>query len=94
MKLKQVRVEEVILNQLGQRSIRLDAWAADETGRQFSTEMQNDTETDDVRRRSRYYQGRQSDSEIGEKFRSWNPEDLSEYEQPERKAGAGGPSAV
>ena len=33
MKLKQVRVEEVILNQLGQRSIRLDAWAADETGR-------------------------------------------------------------
>ena len=57
MKLKQVRVEEVILNQLGQRSIRLDAWAADETGRQFSTEMQNDTETDDVRRRSRYYQG-------------------------------------
>ena len=57
LKLKQVRVEEVILNQLGQRSIRLDAWAADETGRQFSTEMQNDTETDDVRRRSRYYQG-------------------------------------
>ena len=57
MKLKQVRVEEVILNQLGQRSIRLDAWAADETGRQFSTEIQNDTETDDVRRRSRYYQG-------------------------------------
>ena len=57
MKLKQVRVEEVILNQLGQWSIRLDAWAADETGRQFSTEMQNDTETDDVRRRSRYYQG-------------------------------------
>ena len=57
MKLKQVRVEEVILNQLGQRSIRLDAWAADKTGRQFSTEMQNDTETDDVRRRSRYYQG-------------------------------------
>ena len=57
MKLKQVRVEEVILNQLGQRSIRLDAWATDETGRQFSTEMQNDTETDDVRRRSRYYQG-------------------------------------
>ena len=50
-------MEEVILNQLGQWSIRLDAWAADETGRQFSTEMQNDTETDDVRRRSRYYQG-------------------------------------
>ena len=57
LKLKQMRVEEVILNQLGQRSIRLDAWAADETGRQFSTEMQNDTETDDVHRRSRYYQG-------------------------------------
>ncbi len=74
LKLKQMRVEEVILNQLGQRSIRLDAWAADETGRQFSTEMQNDTETDDVHRRSRYYQGLM-DSPIlksGKKTRYWH----------------------
>ncbi len=57
LKLKKVHVEEVILNRQGRRAIRLDAWALSTDGRQFNTEMQNDTENDDVRKRSRYYQG-------------------------------------
>ncbi len=57
LKLKKVRVEEVILNKSGKRAIRLDAWALSEDNRQFATEMQNDTSKDDVRKRSRYYQG-------------------------------------
>lgn len=55
--LEEVKVEEVILNQKGKRAIRLDAWARSSDERQFAIEMQNDTERDDVRRRSRYYQG-------------------------------------
>ncbi len=57
LKLKKVRVEEVVLNKSGKRAIRLDAWALSEDNRQFATEMQNDTSKDDVRKRSRYYQG-------------------------------------
>lgn len=55
--LNQVKVEQVVLNKSGKRAIRLDAWALDEKQRQFNMEMQNDTKNDDVRKRSRYYQG-------------------------------------
>lgn len=55
--LKEVKAEQVILNKSGKRAIRLDAWAVDVNERQFNTEMQNDTSSDDVRKRSRYYQG-------------------------------------
>ena len=57
LKLARVHVEEVVLNAIGKRAIRLDAWAESEDERQFVTEMQNDTQNDDVRRRSRFYQG-------------------------------------
>ena len=57
LELKEVHVEEVILNRSGQRAIRLDARATDISGRNFATEMQNDTEQDDKRRRARFYQG-------------------------------------
>lgn len=55
--LQEVKVEQVILNEDGKRAIRLDAWALDENHRQFDMEMQNDTKQDDIRKRSRYYQG-------------------------------------
>lgn len=57
LKLKEVKVEEVVLNRVGKRAIRLDAWAMDMENRQYATEMQNDTSKDDVRKRSRFYQG-------------------------------------
>ena len=57
LELKEVHVEEVILNKSGQRAIRLDARATDLSGRNFATEMQNDTEQDDMRCRARFYQG-------------------------------------
>lgn len=57
LKLKEVHVEQVILNQSGKRAIRLDAWALDQENRQYNMEMQNDTDTDDIRKRARYYQG-------------------------------------
>ena len=57
LKLSEVKVEQVILNSVGKRAIRLDAWAVDKNNRQFNTEMQNDTLNDDIRKRSRYYQG-------------------------------------
>lgn len=56
LNLKEVKVEQVILNKSGKRAIRLDAWAQDVRDRQFDMEMQNDTDGDDVRRRSRFYQ--------------------------------------
>lgn len=56
LQLKDIRVEQVILNRTGKRAIRLDAWAVDTANRQFNTEMQNDTSGDDVRKRSRFYQ--------------------------------------
>lgn len=57
LKLKEVKAEQVILNKCGKRAIRLDAWAIDMRERQFDMEMQNDTDGDDVRKRSRFYQG-------------------------------------
>lgn len=57
LQLDSVHVEEVVLNKCGKRAIRLDAWAKDSEGTQYNTEMQNDIHTDDVRKRSRYYQG-------------------------------------
>lgn len=55
--LKYVHVEEVILNRSGRRAIRLDAQAVDDKNCYYATEMQNDTSGDDIRRRSRFYQG-------------------------------------
>lgn len=57
LELVDVKVEHVVLNKSGKRAIRLDAWALDQNMRQINTEMQNDTDSDDVRKRSRYYQG-------------------------------------
>ncbi len=57
LQLAEIHVEEVVLNRIGKRAIRLDAWAVDNRNRHYATEMQNDTEKDDVRRRARYYQG-------------------------------------
>ncbi len=57
LKLKEVKVEQVILNKSGKRAIRLDAWARDVKERQFDMEMQNDAGSDDIRKRSRFYQG-------------------------------------
>ena len=51
-----IHVEEVVLNRSGKRAIRLDAAAVDTKKRRYSTEMQNDTSQDDIRKRSRYYQ--------------------------------------
>ena len=56
LKLKEVKVEQVVLNKSGKRAIRLDTWAIDENDRQFNTEMQNDTSGDDIRKLSRFYQ--------------------------------------
>ncbi|MDE7259594.1 MAG: Rpn family recombination-promoting nuclease/putative transposase [Lachnospiraceae bacterium] len=56
LKLKEVKAEQVVLNKSGKRAIRLDAWALDVQDRQYDMEMQNDTEGDDVRKRSRFYQ--------------------------------------
>lgn len=57
LRLKEVKAEQVILNKSGKRAIRLDAWAQDITERQFDMEMQNDSHSDDIRKRSRFYQG-------------------------------------
>ena len=57
LKLTDVHVEEVVLNKNGERGIRLDAWAVSNDSRQFATEMQNDSDQDDIRKRSRFYQG-------------------------------------
>lgn len=54
--LKEVKVEQVVLNKSGKRAIRLDAWAQDTKNRQFDMEMQNDAGADNLRRRSRFYQ--------------------------------------
>ena len=56
LRLKEVKAEQVILNKSGKRAIRLDAWALDWENRQFNMEMQNDASSDDVRKRSRFYQ--------------------------------------
>jgi predicted transposase/invertase (TIGR01784 family) len=57
IQLKEVKVEQVVLNESGKRAIRLDAWALSDDNRQFDMEMQNDSEHDSLPKRSRYYQG-------------------------------------
>ena len=57
IELAEVKVEQVILNKVGKRAIRLDAWAKSTDNRRFNMEMQNETKGDDVRKRSRFYQG-------------------------------------
>ena len=54
--LEEVHVEHVVLNDYGKRGIRLDVWARDSKNRHINTEMQNDTESDDIPRRARFYQ--------------------------------------
>lgn len=54
--LEEVQVEHVVLNDYGKRGIRLDVWARDSRNRRINTEMQNDTESDDISRRARFYQ--------------------------------------
>lgn len=56
IQLKEVKVEQVILNHTGKRAIRLDAWAQSEDERQFNMEMQNEN-SDHFPKRSRFYQG-------------------------------------
>ena len=56
IELAEVKVEQVVLNKVGKRAIRLDAWAKTTDNRQINMEMQNNTDNDDVRKRSRYYQ--------------------------------------
>ena len=57
LRLEEVKVEQVVLNRSGKRAIRLDAWATDAKQRQFDMEMQNDSDSDDLRKRARFYQG-------------------------------------
>lgn len=57
IQLKEVKVEQVILNKTGKRAIRLDAWALSEDERQFNIEMENHSENDSVPKRARFYQG-------------------------------------
>ena len=54
---REVKVEQVVLNKSGKRAIRLDAWARDEQNRHINTEMQNEAKQDNLRKRSRFYQG-------------------------------------
>lgn len=56
IQLIQVKVEEVVLNEFGQRAIRLDAWARSNDDRVFNMEMQNEAHQDSLPKRSRYYQ--------------------------------------
>lgn len=57
IQLKEVKVEEVVLNKSGKRAIRLDAWAVSGDERQFDMEMQNESNQDSLPKRSRFYQG-------------------------------------
>lgn len=57
IQLKEVKVEQVVLNRSGKRAIRLDAWAMSSDDRQFDMEMQNDKNQDSLPKRSRFYQG-------------------------------------
>ena len=57
IQLKEVKVEQVIVNKSGKRAIRLDAWALSEDERQFNIEMENHSEKDSVPKRARFYQG-------------------------------------
>ena len=55
--LKEVKVEQVVLNKTGQQAIRLDAWALGMDERQFNMEMENHSDKDSVPKRARFYQG-------------------------------------
>ncbi len=55
--IREVKVEQVVLNKSGKRAIRLDAWALTEDERQFNMEMENHSENDSIPKRSRFYQG-------------------------------------
>jgi len=44
------------LNKSGLRAIRLDAWAVDSLNRQYAMEMQNDSDSDYIPKRARFYQ--------------------------------------
>lgn len=57
IELSEIKVEQVVLNKSGKRAIRLDAWAKSTDNRQFNMEMQNDIKKDDLKKRSRFYQG-------------------------------------
>ena len=57
IQLKEVKVEQVILNKSGKRAIRLDAWAISEDERQFNMEMENHSANDHLPKRARFYQG-------------------------------------
>lgn len=57
IKMEEVKVEQVILNQFGKRAIRLDAWGRTRNNRQINMEMENHPENDDIPKRSRFYQG-------------------------------------
>ena len=57
IQIQEVKVEQVILNKLGLRAIRLDAWALSTDERQFNMEMQNSSGSDYIPKRSRFYQG-------------------------------------
>lgn len=57
IQLKEVKVEQVILNKIGKRAIRLDAWALSEDERQFNIEMENHSGSDSIPKRARFYQG-------------------------------------
>lgn len=41
LQLKEVKVEQVVLNKSGKRAIRLDAWAQDVRNRQFDMEIRS-----------------------------------------------------
>lgn len=56
VKMREVKVEEVILNQYGKRAIRLDAWGMTDDNRQVNMEMENHDGMEDVSKRSRFYQ--------------------------------------
>ena len=56
IQIREVKVEQVVLNKSGKRAIRLDAWAVSEDKRQFNMEMENHSEKDFLGKRTRYKQ--------------------------------------
>ena len=56
LQLREVKVEQVILNKSGKRAIRLDAWAVDTSEHQYNMEMENHSQHDSLPKRSRFYQ--------------------------------------
>lgn len=57
VRMAEVKVEQVILNRFGKRAIRLDAWGKTMDDRQINMEMENHEHSDNVPKRSRFYQG-------------------------------------